>query len=215
MKVDPRTARNLEQVHPDLVMLMRTFEPPWPIVIIDGVRTLEEQEKLFEDGASATLNSRHLLKRAAKLGREYAHAVDFAVFPDGIDKPVSWEWQYYAAVGAALKAHARRMNIDIKWGGDWPQRDGGHIQLSWAGYPIATQVAGVNDPVNKPTKTPEASTTIAAAGGVSAVALAQHAMSILDGLETTWAEYAALAVILIFAGYIVKERILKIDEGGT
>ena len=231
MKFDQRTARNLEEVHPDLVHLLRTFDSPWPIVVTEGARSLKKQKEYFETGKSQTMNSRHL-KRLPRLGdRQVSHAIDFAVFPEGLDGQVSWDWSYYADVAAALKQHAKAMRIPIKWGGEWGSRDGVHIQLTWADYPIriigepeappqfqilsaGTESPSATTPTLQPPKRPETSTTVAAAGGVSAVAIGEHVLRWLEGVDTNWAEYAVLAVLLVMAGWIVKERVARLDQEG-
>lgn len=229
MTFDPRTARNLEGVHQDLVHLLRTFDSPYPFVVTEGVRTVKKQREYVDAGKSETMNSRHLKRPPAIGGAPVAHAVDIAIFPDGLEAPVSWEWHYYADVAAALMRHAKAMRIPITWGGNWASRDGVHFQLTWADYPVRTVTeAEVSQPAvlsggvirpsasapTPPSKLPETSTTIAAAGGVSAVAIGEQILNWLAGVDTAWSEYAVLAVLLVMAGWIVKERVARLDQEG-
>ena len=88
--------------------------------VIEGIRSLERQEKLVVSGASKTMNSRHLT----------GHAVDI------IPYPVSWDWPLYYPIADAMKSAAKELNVDLEWGGDWTSfKDGPHWQLSWKTYP--------------------------------------------------------------------------------
>lgn len=53
---------NLIGVHPDLVKVVRRALEITPIdfKVIEGCRTVERQRELVKDGASQTMNSRHL-----------------------------------------------------------------------------------------------------------------------------------------------------------
>ena len=87
--------------------------------VLEGVRTAERQQALFDDGKSKTLNSRHLT----------GHAVDLGAWVDG---KVSWDWEHYEAISAAMKTAAEELGFDITWGGDWETlKDGPHFELSW------------------------------------------------------------------------------------
>jgi hypothetical protein len=77
-------------------------------------------------GASQTLNSRHLT----------GHAIDFVIWADG---KVSWAWPQFHVIADAFKEAAKRLQVDIDWGGDWKTfKDGPHIQLSRARYPAGS-----------------------------------------------------------------------------
>lgn len=115
---------NLEGVHPDLA---RVVEQAIQITdvdfrVTDGVRTIEEQKKLFAAGASKTMNSNHLPQNDG-----WAHAVDLAALIDG---KVRWDWPLYYKLAEAMKAAAAMLNVEIEWGGDWRTfKDGPHFQL--------------------------------------------------------------------------------------
>lgn len=120
-----RSLKNLEGVHEDLVLVVkRALEiTPVDFTVIEGIRSKERQKKLFESGASKTMNSRHLT----------GHAVDLAAWVDG---KIDWHWEYYEKIADAIKAAGKELGIAVEWGGDWKSfKDGPHFQLTWKEYP--------------------------------------------------------------------------------
>ncbi|EKN3326720.1 TPA: M15 family metallopeptidase, partial [Yersinia enterocolitica] len=99
---------NLIGVHPDLVKVVRRALEITPIdfKVIEGCRTVERQRELVKDGASQTMNSRHLT----------GHAVDIVPLPNG---KVSWEWKYFYPMADAMKQAAAELGIAVEWGGNW------------------------------------------------------------------------------------------------
>jgi len=86
-------------------------------VIIEGLRTVERQRKLVTEGASTTMNSRHLT----------GHAVDIVPLIGG---KVRWDWPLYEVLAVAVKKAASELEVMIKWGGDWTTfKDGPHFEL--------------------------------------------------------------------------------------
>jgi len=77
--------------------------------VICGARTQNEQQKLFDDGKSKTLNSKHL-----KQGDGFSHAVDVAPYPIDWDDAKRFYW--FAGI---VIATAESMDIKLRWGGDW------------------------------------------------------------------------------------------------
>lgn len=125
-----RSRNNLEGVHPDLV---RVVERAIQITTVDfmvtcGVRTIAEQKVLVAQGASKTMNSRHI---PGKDG--YAKAVDLAAM---IGPNIKWDWPLYYKLADAMKAAAKELNVPLEWGGDWKSfKDGPHFQLPARIYP--------------------------------------------------------------------------------
>lgn len=122
-----KSIKNLEGVHPDLQKVIRKAITLSDVdfSVIEGVRTVERQEKLYAAGASSTMKSRHLT----------GHAVDLAAWVDG---RTDWSWPLYEKIAHAVKMAARSLDIEIEWGGDWVSfKDGPHFQLSWKKYPNA------------------------------------------------------------------------------
>lgn len=114
--------RRLVGVHDDLVRVMyRAIElTPIDLTVLEGLRTIERQRQLVAQGASQTLNSRHLT----------GHAVDVAPWVDG---RISWHWPHYHRIAPVIFRAAEELGVTVEWGGDWPGfPDGPHWQLPWS-----------------------------------------------------------------------------------
>lgn len=131
--MDSISEKRLVGVHPDLVKVVRRAAElcPFPFRITCGLRTVAEQKRLVEIGASKTMRSRHLT----------GHAVDLAALVDvdrdgKIETEEMFHWPLYPIMAKAMKAAAAELNIPIEWGGDWKTfKDGPHFQLPWKQYP--------------------------------------------------------------------------------
>ena len=99
-------------------LVLDALEVGIPVMIIDTLRTPEEQAANIAKGVSWTANSRHLT----------GHAIDIAPYetyqlhgPDKLqwntDDPV---WAKLGSIGEAL---------GLVWGGRWKQKDMGHFEL--------------------------------------------------------------------------------------
>lgn len=131
--MNPRSARNLIGVHPDLVKVVTRAEELLPVLhptagftVIEGVRTLETQKKYFAAGKSNTMKSRHLT----------GHAVDLMATVAGAP---GWEEPLYFRLAAAMGMAARELNTAVEWGGCWrsvlsfpPTQDG--AKDAWNAY---------------------------------------------------------------------------------
>jgi peptidoglycan L-alanyl-D-glutamate endopeptidase CwlK len=121
----PRHMRgqNLRGVHPDLTLVLEVLaKRGWDFCVLEGLRTLDRQRKLFKAGATKTLNSRHLT----------GHAVDIAPMFEG--EP-SFHWPHYHPLAQAMKAVAADVDVKVVWGGDWSRfRDGPHWELCRLSY---------------------------------------------------------------------------------
>jgi hypothetical protein len=87
--------------------------------ISEGMRDAERQAQLVAQGASQTMNSRHLHGQAADI-----HILN----PDG---SVNWNFEDYRPIADIAKGVAADMGVtDFVWGGDWESlRDGVHFQV--------------------------------------------------------------------------------------
>lgn len=72
--------------------------------VIYGLRTLEEQKKLFAEGLSKTMKSRHL----------NGYAIDLSPYP--IDWNNIKRFYYFAGIVITV---SKMKKIPIRWGGDW------------------------------------------------------------------------------------------------
>jgi peptidoglycan L-alanyl-D-glutamate endopeptidase CwlK len=121
----PRSIARLQDVHPDLVRVVRraAVMSSLDFTVLEGIRTLPRQKQLMAQGATRTLNSRHLT----------GHAVDLAPMIGGT---VSWDWPLYDRLAKVVKAAADHEDVPITWGGDWESfKDGPHWELPWKQYP--------------------------------------------------------------------------------
>lgn len=124
-KLGTRSKERLKGVHPHLVAVIeRAIElTDIDFTVLEGLRTVERQRKLYAKGATKTMNSRHLT----------GHAVDIAPYVDG---KVSWDWPLYYRLEKFVKQAAKELGYKVEWGGDWRRfKDGPHWQLPWKGYP--------------------------------------------------------------------------------
>ena len=101
-----RSRAKLEGVHPDMVAVVeRAIElTKVDFGVTYGVRTLEEQKRLYESGRSQTMNSKHLLQDDTS----YSHAVDVVAY-DGSD--VVWEINVYDDICDAFKQAAEELSL--------------------------------------------------------------------------------------------------------
>lgn len=132
-----RDRRRLEGVHPELVArvgkildAMRALG--FPMLVIAGVRSLEQQQQLFAQGRTAPgarvtnadgvrSKSNHQVKADG-----FGHAVDCAFVDDPTTATIeTWDprqpWDVYGAMARAL---------GLTWGGDWKTIiDRPHVEL--------------------------------------------------------------------------------------
>jgi peptidoglycan L-alanyl-D-glutamate endopeptidase CwlK len=198
-----RSRRAMAGIHPDLraVLDRALVTSPLDFIVIEGVRSKERQRQLVAEGASQTMNSRHLT----------GHAVD--LLPIGADGP-AFAWPLYDKLGPAVKKAAADLNIALEWGGDWTSfRDGPHFQLARADYPESKWTTGQAapkrvDPVRVPDTEPvkdAAKAGAATAGGGLVIAetvkvgLEQAAPHLPEEIGT----YLTLAAIVLGVAVVV------------
>jgi len=120
-----RSLARLEGVHPDLVRVVKKAAAlsDLDFTVLEGLRSVERQKQLVSQGASKTMNSRHIT----------GHAVDLAPMIAG---EVRWDWPLYHKLAKIIKAAAADEKVPLQWGGDWRAfKDGPHWELPWAFYP--------------------------------------------------------------------------------
>ena len=116
-KLSARSIGKLEGVEKDLVnvVLEAIKLTKVDFGVTFGMRTLEEQQKLYDSGRSQTMKSKHLLQDDG-----FSHAVDVVAY-DGSD--VVWELNVYDDICDAFKEAAKEVGISIKWGAAWSEGD--------------------------------------------------------------------------------------------
>ena len=120
-----RSRRELETVRCELRAIARRalVLSPVDFGVIDGARTIEQQEQHVASGASLTLDSKHVVG----IGRDESDAIDVVAWTGGA---ISWEWKYYQQIALVMKQAANELNLKLVWGGDWENfKDGGHFEL--------------------------------------------------------------------------------------
>ncbi len=112
----PRSEGELVGVHPDLVKVTRRALEVTQIdfAVIDGVRTIEQQNEYVRTGASKTMASKHLPQADG-----YSHAVDLV--PCLYGKP-RWEVPLCLQVAAAVKQAAVELGVPIVFGAVWDRK---------------------------------------------------------------------------------------------
>ena len=112
-KLSNRSLEKLEGVNP---VLVETVKEAIKLSSVDfgviyGVRSLEEQKKLYESKRSQTMKSKHLIQ-----DDKTSHAVDLMAY-DG-NNP-SWDLVMYDYIADAMKAAALKTGAKIRWGAAW------------------------------------------------------------------------------------------------
>ncbi|RPG31826.1 MAG: M15 family peptidase [Muricauda sp. TMED12] len=107
-KLSSRSMSKMDGVDQDMIdVVCRAIElTTVDFGVIQGMRTIEEQEALVAKGASQTMKSKHLEGRA----------VDLMAYLAGKG---SWELSIYDEVADAMKAAAIELGVPIRWGAAW------------------------------------------------------------------------------------------------
>ncbi len=115
-------------------VLARLTERGVMVAIVDTVRTEQEHVQNLAKGTSWTAKSKHLPRklrgwRASDSDADKSDAIDLApydtyVYGPGADK-LLWDatnpvWRVIGETGES---------VGLRWGGRWPQRDLGHLEL--------------------------------------------------------------------------------------
>ncbi len=138
--LSPRSSERLAGVHKDLAFVVRRALQLSTVdfAVLEGRRTEERQQLLYQSGATRTLNSRHLS----------GHAVDLGAW---VGSALRWDWPLYDKINQAMQLAAVETNVPLEWGGAWKSfRDGPHFQLPWEAYPILRQAQ--DEVIEKQTK---------------------------------------------------------------
>ena len=108
-KYSKKSLDKLKTCHPDIQRLMKEAIKYIDLTIIEGVRSVEQQEEYVRTGKSKTMNSKHL-----KQPDGYSHAIDVMAYP------IRWnDWKRNAYVAGFLVGLAKQMGIELVSGIDW------------------------------------------------------------------------------------------------
>lgn len=123
-KLSVRSLAKLDGVHPDLVKVVKLAIELTDVDfgVTEGLRTIERQRELVANGASKTMNSRHIT----------GHAVDLVAY---VGREVRWDWPLYHRIADAMKKSANALGVPIIAGADWKSfPDGPHFELDRSVY---------------------------------------------------------------------------------
>lgn len=97
--------------------------------VIEGLRTIEQEQADVAAGKSQTMHSRHL----------GGFAVDLGIMVDGA---LTWGPTYYQQLYSFMQAAATALSIPVVWGGSWKTlKDLDHFELDHNVYPDHTPLS--------------------------------------------------------------------------
>jgi peptidoglycan L-alanyl-D-glutamate endopeptidase CwlK len=113
-RLSSKSLAKLENVNEDLIAVVKKAIEITKVDfgVIYGVRTLDEQKKLYDAGRSQTMNSKHLIQDDGT-----CHAVDLMAYVGG---SASWELNVYDDLADAMSEAAKQEGIKgLRWGASW------------------------------------------------------------------------------------------------
>lgn len=130
-----RSKNNLLFIHPDLVKVMNEAIKNSPIdfIITDGIRSTDEQRKLYNQGRTTpgkivtnadgvNNKSNHQVKSDG-----YGYAVDLYPFYNGSAQLN--DAKSLKVIADHIKSVAKELGVNVQWGGDWKFKDYPHFEL--------------------------------------------------------------------------------------
>jgi len=133
-KFGRKSLEKLFTCHEDLQKIMNEVIKHMDIVILYGHRTTKEQFELFRQGRDLvggewvkTGKTVTNLDGKSKLSEHNylpSRAIDIAPYP------IDWNnIERFKELAVIVKREAKKLDIDIIWGGDWKMRDFPHYQI--------------------------------------------------------------------------------------
>ena len=107
-KLSTRSMSRLEGINPEIINVVTEAIKLTRVDfgVTCGIRTVEEQKKLVDSGASQTMKSKHLEGRA----------VDLVAY---VGSNVSWQLNMYDDIADAMAMASRKLDVPLKWGAAW------------------------------------------------------------------------------------------------
>jgi peptidoglycan LD-endopeptidase CwlK len=108
-KFGAKSSAQLLTCHPDLQRVFNEVVKRWDCTVIEGARTVAQQEENMRRGVSQTMASKHIPGPDG-----YSRAADVAPFP------VDWQdSERFRAFGGYVLGTADMLGVSLIWGGDW------------------------------------------------------------------------------------------------
>lgn len=128
-----KSLKNLSTCHPDIQLILQEVINYYDFSVISGIRTQEEQERLFKDGKSKLDGITQKSKHQGRLvnGEVFSFAVDIFPYKKGTNAFSGHEKdsrRFYTLMGM-VKAVAKRLlqegkiSHDVRFGLDWDGDD--------------------------------------------------------------------------------------------
>jgi peptidoglycan L-alanyl-D-glutamate endopeptidase CwlK len=122
--MDSKSLDKLKECHPDLQTLIRRVDEVYPVQVICGFRSNEDQQKAFDEGKSKAPPGK------SKHNQKPSLAVDVVPDPDRNHKTISWtDLTQYEIMCFAIEQIAEDLNIKIRLGRDFSIVDWPHVEL--------------------------------------------------------------------------------------
>ena len=126
-KLSQRSLDRMEGLDERLVSVAKAaiFHTKTDFGVICGLRTIEEQRKLYNKGASKTMKSKHI----------DGNALDLMAY---VGSRASWEIKLYFDIADAVKQAAIDVGVTMRWGASWHINDirdwGGTMEEAYNAY---------------------------------------------------------------------------------
>lgn len=122
-KFSSKSLDSLVGVHPELVDIVHDVMAlqVMDFSVIEGLRSIEQQEIYVQQGRSRTMNSKHL-----KQDTGYSHAIDLYPYPIDmklVNRGDMREISRFGMLAGLMLSCAKQRGITLTWGADW-DRDG-------------------------------------------------------------------------------------------
>lgn len=133
--LNARSLQNLEGVHPDIkrLMIVAAVDCPIGYVVTEGARDVKRQQELFAQGRTkpgkVVTNCDGIKKKSNHQPKEdgLGYAVD--LYPCINGRVEVNDAKSLKIIGDHIKIVAKKLGINISWGGDWKFIDLPHYEL--------------------------------------------------------------------------------------